>query len=204
MRRFQCAIGQDKRRKPRVRKCSTKRRSFLERLEGRQLLAGDIGSPVVVYTEENFLGQSWEISEGVHTITDLQNSPIGNDNASSFEIPFGFEVTVYQNGNAGGASETYTESMSTLGGMNDDISHLEVTCIDPIGEAGTISITDNWSTISLQHSYTDPVVIAGPLSSNETDPATVRIRMSPALVLTFKSTNGNTLTAVIQRRTSVI
>jgi len=45
-----------------------------------------------------------------------------------------------------------------------------------IGVIGTAQVDHNWTTINLNQSFTDPVVVTGALSSNETDPATVRIR----------------------------
>ncbi|NLS93660.1 MAG: cadherin-like domain-containing protein [Planctomycetaceae bacterium] len=49
-----------------------------------------------------------------------------------------------------------------------------------IGETGKVTITQanssSWKTITLQHTFKDPVVIAGPLSFNGSDPATIRIR----------------------------
>ncbi|HBE68944.1 MAG TPA: serine protease, partial [Planctomycetaceae bacterium] len=45
-----------------------------------------------------------------------------------------------------------------------------------IGEAGRITVTDEWTTVSLDQSYTDPVVIAGPASFAGTDPVTIRLR----------------------------
>ncbi len=51
-----------------------------------------------------------------------------------------------------------------------------------IGEYGTItdlnqdSNEDNWKTVSLANDYTDPVVVALPLSYNDSDPGVVRIR----------------------------
>ncbi|MEO0468610.1 MAG: malectin domain-containing carbohydrate-binding protein [Bacteroidota bacterium] len=45
-----------------------------------------------------------------------------------------------------------------------------------IGEVGRLSIDHNWTTVSLNNTYLDPVVIASVPSYNETDQATVRVR----------------------------
>lgn len=46
-----------------------------------------------------------------------------------------------------------------------------------IGESGRITnLNHQWRTVSLQHSYENPVVIAGPPSLNGGDPTTVRVR----------------------------
>ena len=44
------------------------------------------------------------------------------------------------------------------------------------GSYGTININKNWQKINLEHSFTDPVVIVGDPTRNETDPGTVRLR----------------------------
>lgn len=48
--------------------------------------------------------------------------------------------------------------------------------IGQIGVAGTVQVGSEWTTINLDREYENPVVIAGPASSNEADPLTVRIR----------------------------
>jgi len=51
-----------------------------------------------------------------------------------------------------------------------------------IGESGTVSLpgeesqVPEWTTVPLQHSYVDPVVVAAPLSNNERSPAVVWIK----------------------------
>ncbi|MCB9341104.1 MAG: hypothetical protein H6577_23505 [Lewinellaceae bacterium] len=47
---------------------------------------------------------------------------------------------------------------------------------DFIGESGTLSLTNTWATINLNHNYTHPVVVMGGVSNNDTDPVTVRVR----------------------------
>ena len=45
-----------------------------------------------------------------------------------------------------------------------------------IGEVGTTVLNDNWTTISLNQSFNNPVVIAGAASTINGDPVTVRVR----------------------------
>ncbi len=47
-----------------------------------------------------------------------------------------------------------------------------------IGEAGVLSewVTTNWQTVYFHRNYTSPVIVARPLSFNESDPVAVRIR----------------------------
>nr|HID58621.1 hypothetical protein [Desulfobacterales bacterium] len=45
-----------------------------------------------------------------------------------------------------------------------------------IGEIGTVSIKHHWVTVDLCRKYTDPIVVAGPLSYNGSDPSLVRIK----------------------------
>lgn len=84
---------------------------------------------VVLHDDENYQGASFQVDEGVYTITDLSNTLIGNDAISSIQIPEGFSVTVYLNSNAGGNSTTYTGSVQSLGAFNNAISHVEVSRI---------------------------------------------------------------------------
>ncbi len=45
-----------------------------------------------------------------------------------------------------------------------------------VGETGRLSIDQNWRTVTLNHVYLDPVVIAGPATIRGGEPLTVRIR----------------------------
>lgn len=44
------------------------------------------------------------------------------------------------------------------------------------GENGSLQVTTNWQFVNFQNSYLNPVVVAGPLSLNDPEPATTRIR----------------------------
>ena len=45
-----------------------------------------------------------------------------------------------------------------------------------IGEAGTVSVDENWQTVSLDGSYTDPVVVTSVGTYNDPDPVHARVR----------------------------
>ncbi len=45
-----------------------------------------------------------------------------------------------------------------------------------VAEAGVINVTDQWQTVTLTQTFTNPVVSVSPATFNATDPATVRIR----------------------------
>jgi len=56
-----------------------------------------------------------------------------------------------------------------------DVGAATSTNIDMIGEADTTTIDHNWTQVSLDGNYTNPVVVAGPPTANDTDPAHARI-----------------------------
>jgi hypothetical protein len=62
----------------------------------------------------------------------------------------------------------------------DDVGYFAlVTSAPPIAfamEVGEVSIDHNWETVNLSGNFTDPVVVAKPLGSNDVDPCVVRIR----------------------------
>lgn len=139
-----------------------------------------IAAKVVAFSDANYGGDPWELTEGTYLNVDLDAGPIGNDAISSFLIPAGYEVTVYQWAGGTGTTATYTESISALGLLDNDISRIEITSTlqnqQAIGESNSISVDHLWKTVTLTQSYNDPVVIAGTPSYEGTDPSTVRIR----------------------------
>ena len=87
-------------------------------------------SPVTVYRNVNFSGNSLEIDqEGEITIQDLRDSSVGNDAISSIQITDGYSVFACKNSRLGGSCETFTSSILDLRsiGFNDTISSLTVT-----------------------------------------------------------------------------
>ena len=144
-------------------------------------LSGDpIAASVIAYSGQNFEGESWELTEGLYQIAELNAGPIGNDNVSSFLIPEGYEIRVAQWQSNGGRRAVYTTSIGDLGLLENDVSRIEViktlTDQEAIGESDTTDVGSGWKTITLTQSYDDPVVIGGTPSYEGTDPSTVRIR----------------------------
>lgn len=45
-----------------------------------------------------------------------------------------------------------------------------------VAEAGTVSVGDEWKTVTLNQTYTDPVVVVGPAAFGGADPSTLRVR----------------------------
>ena len=139
-----------------------------------------IAATVTAFSEPNFQGESWELTEGLYQIAELNAGPIGNDNISSILIPEGYEVQLAQWQSNAGTRAVYTESIADLGTLENDVSRVEVSFTllnqEAIGESGTLSLNATWKTVTLQQSYNDPVVIAGTPSYEGTDPSTVRIR----------------------------
>lgn len=135
---------------------------------------------VVAFSEPNFEGVAWELTERLYTNEDLQNGPIGNNAISSFIIPQGYQVFVADDRTGSGQSATYTDSIADLGTLDNRASRVEVTFslegLQVIGESNSISLDDDWKTVTLEQNYTNPVVIAGIPSYVGTDPTTVRIR----------------------------
>ncbi|HKI51044.1 MAG TPA: SdrD B-like domain-containing protein [Geothermobacteraceae bacterium] len=63
-------------------------------------------------------------------------------------------------------------------GVQMDIGADEFTAAvpSPIFEVGTVSLNHNWTTVNLTTTFSNPVVVAKPLSLNGSDPSVVRIR----------------------------
>lgn len=139
-----------------------------------------IAATVTAFSDSNYSGTPWQLAEGTYVNVDLDAGPIGNDAISSFLIPDGYEVTVYQWSGGTGNTATYTGSVATLDLLDDDVSRVEVrSTLDShvaFGESDSISLDEQWKTVTLDRTYNDPVVIAGTPSHNGTDPSTVRIR----------------------------
>ena len=134
----------------------------------------------MAFSEPNFTGTPWKLTEGLYQVAELNDGPIGNDNVSSILVPEGYEVSVAQWQDNGGTRATYTQSIADVGSLENDISRIQVTStlIDQqaIGESNSISLDQNWKTVTLTQNYDAPVVIAGTPSRVGSDPTTVRVR----------------------------
>lgn len=78
---------------------------------------------VFFYKDINFSGYSAGFSAGSHTHNDLIAGGALNDDITSFSVPAGFEVLMYEHDNFAGASTTRTATQGWIGGdWNDRVS----------------------------------------------------------------------------------
>lgn len=77
-----------------------------------------------------------------------------------------YTVTLKVKDNKGAVGEASTVVMVHSGVTNPSM----------VVEVGELLLTTNWSHVTLKESFVNPVVVAGPLSYNDPDPAVVRIR----------------------------
>lgn len=86
-------------------------RSWGPRLNGSGACSDD-GAPVVLHNINYFFGTVQEPFIGIDQ--NLSNNQIGDNAAKSIEVRHGWRATLYQNGNYGGLSETFTASDNDL------------------------------------------------------------------------------------------
>ena len=81
---------------------------------------------VIIYTDENYRGQSVAVLPGTYGNMSLLNFP--DDAISSLQVPAGFRVVIYEHPNFGGKSYTITESKTKfyLSGWSDKTSSIAV------------------------------------------------------------------------------
>ncbi len=106
----------------------------------------------------------------MQTINDPDPSSIRFDNPSFNSIDIQVEEETSIDANISHS----TEQVAFLGiehgiDLVNDKGHI-------FGETGSISVDERWKTITTQHQYYNPVVIAGIPQNNESDPGVVRIR----------------------------
>lgn len=77
-----------------------------------------------------------------------------------------YTVTLKVKDNKGAVGESSTVVTVQAGITNPSL----------VVEVGELLLTTNWSHVTLKESFVNPVVVAGPLSYNDPDPAVVRIR----------------------------
>ncbi len=103
-----------------------------------------------------------------------EENPVDGTNAFfDLALPAGeYTVSVEGIGKAGVYSDYGSVGFYTIEGVIDNL----ITEL-PIGEVGRITdLNDKWQTIELTETYTDPVIIASPVSFNGGDPSLTRIR----------------------------
>lgn len=98
-----------------------------------------------VYRDCNYAGGGVALPEGRYTLSQLQARGVLNDDVSSLRVNAGYQVTLYQNDNFGGASLTKTADTSCLiaDGFNDRASSVVVA---PVSQAWSTQIeAENFS-----------------------------------------------------------
>jgi PKD repeat protein len=109
---------------------------------------------------------SWDFGDGTSS---AQANP-----THTYEVSGTYTVSLSVTGPGGSATAINTVSVTDPGSISpptpvpggDDI---------PI-EVGELTLNDQWLHVDFEQSFSDPVVIVGPLSGNGSDPANVRVR----------------------------
>lgn len=68
-------------------------------------------SYVTLHEDCNFRGKSYTLEAGTYRLYQMR---IGNDKLSSFQVPSGFRITIYENDDFNSRSKTFTESVNCL------------------------------------------------------------------------------------------
>jgi len=72
---------------------------------------------VTLHEDCNFRGKSYTLEAGTYRLYQMR---IGNDKLSSFQVPAGFRITIYENDDFNSRSNTYTTSVSCLDSIWDN------------------------------------------------------------------------------------
>ncbi len=81
---------------------------------------------VHVYQDINYSGFYSQLAVGNYTLAQLQARGVTDNDITSFSIPTGYTVTVYENDNFSGASKTFTSNTGWLADWNDRISSIKI------------------------------------------------------------------------------
>ncbi|MDB5271826.1 MAG: glycoside hydrolase family 76 [Chitinophagaceae bacterium] len=81
---------------------------------------------VHVYQNINYSGFYSQLPLGNYTLAQLQARGVVDNDITSFTIPIGYTVTVYENDNFTGASATYTANTAWLADWNDRITSMKI------------------------------------------------------------------------------
>ncbi len=74
---------------------------------------------VTLHEDCNYSGKSYYLEAGSYRLYQMK---IGNDMLSSIQIPYGFKVTLYENDNFSGRSQTYTANTACLDAQWNDMA----------------------------------------------------------------------------------
>jgi len=84
------------------------------------------GSVATFYEDWDYNGASWSLGSGTYDGNSLNNSPVGNNSISSFQLQAGYEITVAENADGSGAQQTFTSSQAQMTTWNDRISYIQI------------------------------------------------------------------------------
>lgn len=76
-------------------------------------------SYAILHEDCNFRGRTANLLPGTYRLYQMK---IGNDKLSSFQLPDGFRLTIYENDNFGGRSQSYTSTVSCLDSVWDNMA----------------------------------------------------------------------------------
>jgi Beta/Gamma crystallin len=108
---------------------------------------------VTFYADCNYGGASFSMPVGNFKERSIK---VGNDKISSFRVPYGFRLTVYQNDGFGGRSRTFTGSVKCLDGTwNDQISSFIIE--GPGSTSGNVDFFNNHNQDNNYHNYSPNV-----------------------------------------------
>lgn len=85
---------------------------------------------VHVYQDINYAGFYSQLSPGDYTTAQLLSRGVPDNFITSLTIPLGYEVTVYENDNFTGTSQTFTANTAWLAAWNDRISSIKIVDIN--------------------------------------------------------------------------
>lgn len=86
------------------------------------------GSPdaATFYEDAGYTGKAVSLKKGDYTVAQLQAAGLRNDTMTSLQVPAGWTVDVYQDGNFDGTKWTYTADNPNVGPANDRMSSVRI------------------------------------------------------------------------------
>lgn len=86
------------------------------------------GSPdaATFYEDAGYTGKAVSLKKGDYTVAQLEAAGLRNDTMTSLQVPAGWTVDVYQDGNFDGTKWTYTADNPNVGPANDRMSSVRI------------------------------------------------------------------------------
>jgi hypothetical protein len=86
------------------------------------------GSPdaATFYEDAGYTGKAVSLKKGDYTVAQLGAAGLRNDTMTSLQVPAGWTVDVYQDGNFDGTKWTYTADNPNVGPANDRMSSVRI------------------------------------------------------------------------------